>query len=36
MRLSDATHRLITRLLIFAILAEAVVAGSLAFGVWPW
>lgn len=36
MRLSDATHRLITRLLVWALLAAAVVAGSLAIGVRPW
>lgn len=36
MRLSDSTHRLITRLIVFAAMAAAVVAGSLAVGVRPW
>lgn len=36
MRLSNATHRLITALLFFAALAGIVVLGSCALGVRPW
>ncbi len=36
MRLSDATHRLLTALLFWALGAAAVVAGALAIGVQPW
>lgn len=36
MRLSDATHRLLTALLVWALFAAAVVAGSFAIGVRPW